>query len=1202
MKQSPFLSSRAGSFFVCAFLFLLLIVSVWADTDPKFYAVQASAQVQLSPPQITLLWAADSNATGYSVYRKAPSESSWGPGTSLASSATSYVDSSVSAGVAYEYQVSKTTSVGYPGFGYVCAGINAPLIESRGKVVLLVDNLFSVDLANELTGLQQDLVGDGWTVLRHDVSRTDSPQNIKSIIQSEYAADPANVRAVFLFGHIPVAYSGNLNPDGHPDHQGAWPTDAYYGDMDGSWTDNSVSNTSAARQANWNVPGDGKFDQSELPSDVELEVGRVDLANMTCFSNKTPARYEKDLLRQYLNKDHRFRFGMLAVQRRGLVCDNFGEKSGEAFAASGWRNFSAFFGANNVVGVPGWNYFSSVGSQSYLWSYGCGGGSYYTCDGIGSSDDFALTDTQTVFTMFLGSYFGDWDNESNFLRAPLGSTSSTLAVAWAGRPHWFFHHMGLGETIGYSARLSQNNQSGGLYSPQNYGTRGIHVALLGDPTLRMHPVVPPSGLNGSASSAGVALSWTGSTDSNLQGYHVYRSTDANTPFVRITGGDPIAQTSFTDPVGNSSYTYMVRALKLEQSGSGTYYNPSQGVFFGPNSTTSWGNSGGTPTVTPPSAPSSLVATAASASQVALSWTDTSQNESGFKIERRTQTSTYTQIGMVAANITSYTDTGLAAGTVYVYRVSSFNAAGSAPSSEVTATTPTVPTVPAAAVFLGSDAHDQGNWVGLYGLDGYNVVGTAANYPAYAAVNPTGKSDWTWASSPADSRALETADGLDRVAAAWYSASTFSVDVNLEDGQTHQVALYCLDWDSAARRQTIDILDASSGAILDSQAITDFNNGVYLVWNLTGHVLIRLTRNAGLNVVLNGIFLDEASPGLSPMAAPLITPNGGKFSQPVSVTLATTTVGAVIRYTVDGSEPTTASTKYTEPFTVSVSSLVKAKAFANGLAESATTSAAFTLNGISSGQAQALFVRTDNITQGSWKGVYGTEGYTILEDPTAPANYPAYVQVEPSGQESYVWSDTTSDPRALQESQGAARVAGCWFADPSFLADVNFVDGRTHRLTVYCLDWDTTARSQTIDLLDAATGSLLTSQSITAFNRGTYLVWDIKGHVQLRFTKTSGNNAVVMGLFFDPAAMQLGNKGSGTLSVGASVALSSSGFQLQVSGQVGEHFVIQASADLQHWEPIGDVTLQGPEANFIDVQAAKTAVRFYRALPASGTGG
>ena len=55
--------------------------------------------------------------------------------------------------------------------------------------------------------------------------------------------------------------------------------------------------------------------------------------------------------------------------------------------------------------------------------------------------------------------------------------------------------MGLGEPIGYSARVSQNNN--GLYQNQvNYFLRGIHIALMGDPTLRLHPVVPASGVIG----------------------------------------------------------------------------------------------------------------------------------------------------------------------------------------------------------------------------------------------------------------------------------------------------------------------------------------------------------------------------------------------------------------------------------------------------------------------------------------------------------------------------------------------------------------------------------------------------------------------------------------------------------------------------------------------------------------------------------
>ena len=69
----------------------------------------------------------------------------------------------------------------------------------------------------------------------------------------------------------------------HSNHVGAWPADVFYGDMAGAWTDSSVSDSGASDPRNRNVPGDGKFDQSRLPFNVELQVGRVDLANLPAF-------------------------------------------------------------------------------------------------------------------------------------------------------------------------------------------------------------------------------------------------------------------------------------------------------------------------------------------------------------------------------------------------------------------------------------------------------------------------------------------------------------------------------------------------------------------------------------------------------------------------------------------------------------------------------------------------------------------------------------------------------------------------------------------------------------------------------------------------------------------------------------------------------------------------------------------------------
>src|SRR3954465_11874718 len=142
------------------------------------YSVQISAVAQTSPPRIVLNWQPDQyGANSYTVYRKNVGDSSWGTGTPLSGTTTSYIDSNVTVGSAYEYQIVKAATLGYTGYGYIYAGVNAPMKDARGKVVLVVDNAFTLSLSNELARLESDLLGDGWTVARRDVSRSDSPAN-----------------------------------------------------------------------------------------------------------------------------------------------------------------------------------------------------------------------------------------------------------------------------------------------------------------------------------------------------------------------------------------------------------------------------------------------------------------------------------------------------------------------------------------------------------------------------------------------------------------------------------------------------------------------------------------------------------------------------------------------------------------------------------------------------------------------------------------------------------------------------------------------------------------------------------------------------------------------------------------------------------------------------------------------------------------
>jgi PKD repeat protein len=96
---------------------------------------------------------------------------------------------------------------------------------------------------------------------------------------------------------------------------------------------------------------------------------------------------------------------------------------------------------------------------------------------------------------------------------------------------------------------------------------------------------------------------------------------------------------------------------------------------------------------PPAAPSDLAATAISANQIDLAWTDNSDDEDGFRIERCTgaECVDFAHIAGVGQNVNAYSDGGLAAETTYRYRVAAFNDGGDSDwSNEAEAITPPPP--------------------------------------------------------------------------------------------------------------------------------------------------------------------------------------------------------------------------------------------------------------------------------------------------------------------------------------------------------------------------------------------------------------------------------------------------------------------------------------------------------------------------------
>lgn len=532
---------------------------------------------------------------------------------------------------------------------------------------------------------------------------------------------------------------------------------------------------------NRNVPNDGKFDLSQLSAsfDTTVPVGRIDFGGVSqgfrdqqFLLEPTEANLrisESMLLRRYFDKDHNFRHALLPTEERALIDDHFGP--GLRFAENGWNNFAPLVGKTNIFNKDWKSELMDTPTHptehTYLWAYGCGPGSEVKAGGVVRADDYVFGDPPVigpipkytaVFNLLLGSKFGDFnqrDHEpdgpftANLMRVALASEGRALTVAWAGLPFWYLHTMALDEPIGTALLMSQNNPDGGLYRPAapfslgTSSTRGTHVAVMGDPTLQMKVIAPPTVPWVEVSEVNV-VHWSASPDPEVLGYYIYRADTLDGPFTRI-GQEFAGDTFFVDgtAVPGNDYAYMVRAIKLESSPSGTYYNASQGVFA---------------------------------------------------------------------------DTRASGG------------------------------------FDGGDSASGGNWAATYGTEGAMLAGDSSTTLSVARV--IDQVDELWSNSTSDQRALMRPGGTstNRLAAAWTSTTSFVVELNFTDRRTHNVALYFLDWNRSGRRQMVTVYDPRSGRVVDRQQVSNFGEGKYLRWKLTGRVKIKITRTAGPSAVLSGIFV------------------------------------------------------------------------------------------------------------------------------------------------------------------------------------------------------------------------------------------------------------------------------------------------------------------------------------------------------------
>jgi 6-phosphogluconolactonase len=176
----------------------------------------------------------------------------------------------------------------------------------------------------------------------------------------------------------------------------------------------------------------------------------------------------------------------------------------------------------------------------------------------------------------------------------------------------------------------------------------------------------------------------------------------------------------------------------------------------------------------------------------------------------------------------------------------------------------------------SSASSTTAWVGSLGKDGYDLAGwdgqsDVGNLPNVSLSLAQG-SRYVWAANTSDVRALPGPDGSTRTASTYYDSNQIQVKLTFHTAYTGNLRLYAVDWDSGARRETLTV---GGQAVTFSNKWGGFSQGQWASFPVSvaagASVTIAVTREAGPNAVLSGIFLGDQ--GAPPAIAPTSSPQG-----------------------------------------------------------------------------------------------------------------------------------------------------------------------------------------------------------------------------------------------------------------------------------------------------------------------------------------
>lgn len=285
------------------------------------------------------------------------------------------------------------------------------------------------------------------------------------------------------------------------------------------------------------------------------------------------------------------------------------------------------------------------------------GGPCFSC----SLQSFNSTSYHPIQNVFVVTQ----DNIDSLFAGPNGSTLAAELFA-----HELGHTLGLGHTNAAGSLMNPTLHSPPIGAALGADEKAGIATLYGSGGPPPGPPAAPTYLNANAlSSSQVQLTWIDNA-SNETSFRIEARTGAAAFAEVATAGVNAYVAIVSGLLRATPYDFRVRARN--GSGDSPYSNTASATTLS--------------AAQAPAAPTDLVATPTSSSEVHLAWQDNSDNETSFRVERRVG-GVFADIGFVGTDITSANVPGLAADTAYDFRVKARNAAGdSAYSNVATATT------------------------------------------------------------------------------------------------------------------------------------------------------------------------------------------------------------------------------------------------------------------------------------------------------------------------------------------------------------------------------------------------------------------------------------------------------------------------------------------------------------------------------------